>query len=506
MGILHRISIVLFFIVLSSTLQAGMVTGSYTGDGNATQAITGLGGQPDVILVKQDGGVQAWIATSTMPAGNVKDLTQNNSGLSSGILESFDADGFTVGSSGLSNSSGVVYYYVAWDADSELDVGTFTPGSAGAYSENLGYRPSMVWCFGEGTAWYEVHPGQFIMDGQSSTNAFTFTSGGSIASASYKLLSSIDATGFTTTAATTSASHSGPNVGTTYHYVAFNPGTNGEFGQYSGNNGTAQDIAIGVEPSFIMVKNTAGGDNTWFKTDVMEATESFKFGNEAAATINITGFGTSPNEFSVGTSGEVNGSNTYDYIAVVGLSTLPVELIAFNGYKTSNGNMLTWKTAAEVNSSHFYVERSFNGEDFEIIGSIMAAGTSTEVLEYSFLDDYPSDGNNFYRLVQVDFDGTHHSKKMIVINGSNGNKVTRAVAYETNVGSEISVEYTGTENLNKIEVYNELGAIIYGQVFGEGVNSVKKSLLLDDLSKGVYFVKFYHGTSRVQTTRFVKTR
>lgn len=505
MGTLHRILLFILLVVLTATVQAGMVTGTYTGDGNATQGITGLGGTPDVLLVKEDGSSQAWIATSTMPAGEVKDLTQSNSGLSSGLLTSLDADGFTVGNSTISNESGVTYYYVAWDADSELDVGTFVPGSAGAYTETLGYRPSMVWCFGEGTDWYEVHPGQFIMDGQSSTSAFTFNSGGAISTASYKLLSSIDATGFTTTAATTSASHSGPNVGTTYHYVAFNPGSNGDFGQYSGDNSTPQDVSVGVTPDFVMVKNTAGSDNTWFKTVDMAATESFKF-TGASAIINITGVSDSPNQFSVGTSGEVNGSNSYDYFTVGALATLPVELISFNGHKTDDGNLLTWKTSAEVNSSHFYVERAFNGEDFEIIGTIMAAGTSTEVLDYSFLDDYPSDRNNFYRLVQVDFDGTHHYKKMIVINGASGNKVTRAVAYEVIGGSEINFEYTGTANLNKIEVYNELGAIIYGQVFGQGVNSVKKSLLLDDLSKGVYFVKFYHGTSGVQTTRFVKTR
>lgn len=480
-----------------------MITGKYTGDGNATQAITGLGDQPDVLLVKEDGSGTAWIATSTMPAGEAKLLTDIDYGPKSGMISSFDSDGFTVANTGgNSNDVGVTYYYVAWDADADVDVGSFTPASTGVVSVNVGYQPAMVWLLGGAEAWDEKSPGQYLMDGQDNGAVFQFNNGGELTTASYQVLDFIDSDGFDTRSATSSGTHNGPGVGITYHYVTFKNGSDVDVGTYVGNNGTAKNVSVGVELDFVMVKNTAGGDNSWFKTGDMDATESFKF-TGAASTLNITGFSTSPNEFSVGSSGEVNGSNSYDYYAGKSLFALPIELYSFKGSKEDNGNLLTWVTLSEINSSHYIIERSFDGESFEEVGLVMAAGNSTEKLDYSFMDYDRSEENNYYRLKQVDFDGTHNYHKVIVVNGTSGNTLSRVISYPSQVASSLNVGFTGIGSETTIEIFDMRGKL-YKTINVSAFDGYQDITIdVGELPTSVYNIKLIEGQS-IRFSRFNK--
>ena len=70
-------------------------------------------------------------------------------------------------------------------------------------------------------------------------------------------------------------------------------------------------------------------------------------------------------------------------------------------------SQLDWKTATELNSSHFEIERSINGYQFEKIGKVNAAGNSNTVTSYNFIDRLPVKGMNYYRLKQFDLDGKY---------------------------------------------------------------------------------------------------
>ncbi len=84
---------------------------------------------------------------------------------------------------------------------------------------------------------------------------------------------------------------------------------------------------------------------------------------------------------------------------------LPIELVNFNAQSISEGVALNWTTATEQNSDHFAVERSVDGEQFETIGILNAAGESEQQNSYNFLDRQPHHGLNHYRLRLVDTDG-----------------------------------------------------------------------------------------------------
>jgi predicted ribosome-associated RNA-binding protein Tma20 len=71
------------------------------------------------------------------------------------------------------------------------------------------------------------------------------------------------------------------------------------------------------------------------------------------------------------------------------------------------GVMLTWSTAAESNNSMFILEKSENGVDFATTGTVKGAGSAKAVKKYNFLDAQASNQKIYYRLKQVDFDGTY---------------------------------------------------------------------------------------------------
>lgn len=106
------------------------------------------------------------------------------------------------------------------------------------------------------------------------------------------------------------------------------------------------------------------------------------------------------------------------------LTVFPIELLRFDArWKDDRQQdaLIEWETATELNNNFFLVERSFNGVNWESIGQVQGAGTSTQPLGYSWTDQgigfLATDSTIFYRLYQVDFDGTgsHSSTIELVV-------------------------------------------------------------------------------------------
>jgi hypothetical protein len=91
---------------------------------------------------------------------------------------------------------------------------------------------------------------------------------------------------------------------------------------------------------------------------------------------------------------------------VMGCVLLPIELVQLEAKPRITTVDLLWTTSSEQNSSHFLVERSADGRDFEVIGSVDAMGDRSIPTDYQFTDENPIRGMNYYRLRMVDLDGT----------------------------------------------------------------------------------------------------
>jgi Secretion system C-terminal sorting domain len=91
------------------------------------------------------------------------------------------------------------------------------------------------------------------------------------------------------------------------------------------------------------------------------------------------------------------------------LSPLPVELTRFDAEKWRDRQArLRWATASEKNNDHFFVERSVDGLRFERVALVKGKNTA-EGAQYEWIDARPFPGQNYYRLHQVDFDGSAHN-------------------------------------------------------------------------------------------------
>jgi hypothetical protein len=98
------------------------------------------------------------------------------------------------------------------------------------------------------------------------------------------------------------------------------------------------------------------------------------------------------------------------------VAALPVELTNFNANPKPNRTVfLNWETAAEINLSHYIIEYSIDGTNFNFIGKTAATGVQNHGANYVFIHDKPIDGDNFYRLRMVDRDGEFNYSPIRVV-------------------------------------------------------------------------------------------
>lgn len=97
------------------------------------------------------------------------------------------------------------------------------------------------------------------------------------------------------------------------------------------------------------------------------------------------------------------------------LDPLPVSLTSFTGKWENGAAQLKWQTASEQNNSHFDILRSADGINFVKIATKEGQGTTSQISNYNFTDNAALAGINYYKLLQVDFDGKSKAYDAITI-------------------------------------------------------------------------------------------
>ncbi|MGB0522977.1 MAG: hypothetical protein ACPGJS_08450 [Flammeovirgaceae bacterium] len=178
-----------------------------------------------------------------------------------------------------------------------------------------------------------------------------------------------------------------------------------------GGTVTLQDGVLDVGGSFSNQGTvTASGASTCGQINVSGASQNL--GNYGAdnSFIDICDSSGTDDGFDVN-FGTVGGNVTTCTCA----GTLPVEFIFFRGELLDDVSVLRWATAIEKNSDSFIIERSFDLDEFEAIGFVKAQGNSNVYQDYSFIDAEGNTQTTYYRLKQLDIDGTFTYSKVISI-------------------------------------------------------------------------------------------
>lgn len=176
--------------------------------------------------------------------------------------------------------------------------------------------------------------------------------------------------------------------------------------------------------------------------------------------------------------------------ASVNCILLPVELLFFDGEPYNEYSILNWETGAEINNSHFEIERSYNGVDFVKVGEVQGQGTVTHASSYSYTDKKPQQGVNYYRLKQVDFDGKSEYSEIISVLHK-GSKFFDLLKLYPNPGTDaVNLEMLLTESsyLN-FTVMDQFGRriISFNQMVSSGVSTVEFDV--SRLASGIYSVQ-----------------
>jgi len=150
-------------------------------------------------------------------------------------------------------------------------------------------------------------------------------------------------------------------------------------------NGRGYNNGVADASSYVVLKRNNSSSAWGFFGDNGIATQTGSV--VTANAINITGF----SDFAIGiASGSVP-------------TTLPVKLIDFAAKANGKAVILNWETASEINNDKFVIERSVDGNYFIPFGEVKGKGIAAL---YNYRDANPVNGYNYYRLKQLDLDGT----------------------------------------------------------------------------------------------------
>ncbi|WP_162427065.1 T9SS type A sorting domain-containing protein [Pontibacter pudoricolor] len=186
-------------------------------------------------------------------------------------------------------------------------------------------------------------------------------------------------------------------------------------------------------------------------------------------------------------------------IRPIDITPLPVELVSFTATTDIKGVVLQWITASELDNDRFEIERSEDGKLFSKIGMVAGNGTSSRKIRYSFTDTKPLPEVSYYRLKQVDFDGTHKYSKIISVKNNALTANTILEAYPNPFSNKLSVTITvpASEPDATLILYNLQGRRLQTikTALEKGINSFE--LDTHQLASGVYIIRITGNSSDV---------
>lgn len=175
-------------------------------------------------------------------------------------------------------------------------------------------------------------------------------------------------------------------------------------------------------------------------------------------------------------------------------SPLPVELLSFTGEDTADGVLLKWTTSMEKNFDHFEIERAADGVSYAYLTSVTGRGALDARTDYTFVDGTAPTGRVYYRLKNVDLDGTFDYSRVVPV--MVGAQEARLAIYPNPVvNKSITVKLTG-ESSGTLILVDQVGK----QLMKADLVAGEQEITLDDKIKpGIYLARVFR-TSEPATT------
>ncbi|MGY3090484.1 hypothetical protein ACVWYF_003539 [Hymenobacter sp. UYAg731] len=250
--------------------------------------------------------------------------------------------------------------------------------------------------------------------------------------------------------------------------------------------GAEDYVNVPSSTDFVIAKRDATGPfaNQW--TNLGRTTNTGPDSGAGGASVAGTLTSASFQDFSDFVLGAQNDLSTTNVLEAI--NPLPVQLTAFSAQRQADKTVaVKWATATEKNSARFEVQRSFDGREFATVATVAAQGNSMSPTTYATLDKAAPAAKLYYRLGQVDLDGTTAFSPVVTVAGSG--EAAKVKLYPNPAHSRISFI---AEAAMPYRVLNQLGQALLRGTTEAGTTSIG----LENLPTGLYFLELQTAAGR----------
>ncbi|MEO5892864.1 MAG: T9SS type A sorting domain-containing protein [Ferruginibacter sp.] len=205
----------------------------------------------------------------------------------------------------------------------------------------------------------------------------------------------------------------------------------------------------------------------------------------------ITLTGTTKFNFAVTTdmaSGNIDRFRIVYKTAAFNASTLPVTFSSIKGSLQSNKIVVEWKVENEINIEKYEVERSDNGINFSSVSEASVNKQNGAVRGYSWVDNSPVTGNNFYRVKSVDLDGSKKYSLVVKVTRVKANAGSITIYPNPIKGNMVNLQFTNqSTGIYQVRLINNNGQVVYTGRLPVNSNNISQTIFTrKKLSGGIY--------------------
>lgn len=252
------------------------------------------------------------------------------------------------------------------------------------------------------------------------------------------------------------------------------------------------DVVVKLPIDSVVLKGSATGTVTAYSWTKISGPTQYTLTNANTSTAKLSNLapGTYTFQFRITTK---SGFTAADTVNVIASSVLPVTLVEFSAKPAKGKTQMKWVTTNEINSSHYDVQRSNNGKDFETVGTV-ESNNSVEQNIYNFTDLVSTSSVLYYRLAMIDKDGSFAYSKIISVAINAGKSFdVQSILIRT---QDMSLNLTSTEQQPFSFVVTDVNGRVLLNKYVElqaGYNTLSATLPVS--AKGIYYVKMISSNS-----------
>jgi hypothetical protein len=193
-------------------------------------------------------------------------------------------------------------------------------------------------------------------------------------------------------------------------------------------------------------------------------------------------------------TGGTDGDNALTTNLTIAAAPLPITLLNFTGKAENDAVQLQWLTAQEINNDYFIVEHSIDGVNFSKTAKVDSKGNTSIGHAYTYQDKQAVQGSNFYRLKQVDVDGSFSYSNIALVK-NNAKKIS---ILSNPVANEIILTNVNVDSKSSYKIVNTAGKIVVSNIL------ISNKINVSKLISGNYFLQIVDKNNSITTTKFVK--